>query len=295
MKKILNLFLVLIVVLFITACDSEENKNDIQTLHNIIGLSKNSVWISKDGIKYDLVNLDGEVIYSLNEKYKPISKVIDKYFLVEEKESNKKHLFNLSGEELFDDSDKVELKSAHKKNKFTSDYSYAISVWYQSEDNENNIEMYLLDDELTDITDDYVNGNYAITNMYHVNDADGINRPDVLVNPTGNKFYEYYLKINNGTFTLVKDGEELYEPFNGTVKIDSCGSYNVIAKIDNHYYIVSEEGSKKEINYIPDGYSIDEYCDGYIVASAKFVNTVNETKTQAKIFNSLGKEINFIK
>ena len=167
-------------------------------------------------------------------------------------------------------------------------------MWYKdksSDESKNDITVYILNDELTDITDDYVNGNYAITDMYHLNDIDGFNRPDVLYNPTGSKFYKYYLKVDNETFTLVKDGIELYEKISGDVMVDNCGSYDVLAKIGEKYYIVSEEGVRKEITYIKEGYEVNEYCSGYITASSRFVNSPKETK----LYNSVGEEISLIK
>ena len=284
MKKKLVFLLFIFMILLVTGCGSKNNKVYVQ---DMVGLSDKYIWVSVYGIKYDLKDLDGNNVYELNEGFKPASTVINKYFFAKDVESNKLHLYNISGEELFKDSDRLEIKSAHKGNKLTSDYIYAVSVWHKIDEDENEIKMYLLDDELTEITDEYVNGNYAITNMYHVNDADGFNRPDLLINPFGKNFYEYYIDYKNEEFSIIKNGEKLYDSIKGSIKVDNCGSYNLLANIEDKYYIVSSDGNRSLIDYIPENYSPLEYCDGYITVKANFKNSKSDTK----LFNSDGKEV----
>ena len=294
MKKNIFLIVLILIVIIVTGCGKKEKVKE-KNAYDILGLTKEYVWVSEDGIKYNLMNLNGKVVLSLESGYVPASKVIGNYFFTREKETNKLHLYDLSFKELYADSDKIEIKSIHSGNKFTSEYNYAVAIWHKLNENESNIEMHILDDNLTDITDNYVNGNYAITNMYHANDDNGISRPDILINPTGNKFYESYIKTNSGAFTLVKGGQEQYESISGTPTLDNCGSYKIAVKDQDKYYIVSEDGTKEEINYIPQGYNISEYCDGYIVVSANFVNSIKETKKQSKLFNPEGTEIKLVK
>ena len=76
-KNFLSFTLLFVLVLCLTACGNSGKKVNIK---NMVGLSEDYIWVSEDGVTYELVDLKGNIVYLLDRGYIPTSKVINKYF-----------------------------------------------------------------------------------------------------------------------------------------------------------------------------------------------------------------------
>lgn len=288
-------------LIILTGCGSN-NKENNSKVEDIREISDKYVFISKNGNDYELRDLTGKLVFALPEGHQPKSKVINGYFFISEAGSTKLKLYNIEGNEIYANKD-LAMFTAYKGDKIERDnYVYLVRVEGKTETingTEDATKMYSLSDNLKDVTNDYVYGDNA-SNMktkYQVYATMIVSNPSFVSNPSKESKYEYSLKENNGFFTHMKDGKQLYEPIKGEAIINEGTTLEVLAKIDNKYYIVSENGSKKEISYIPSDCYVTAFYDGYIVVktsnSIDDIRSGNSKETVSHLYDPNGNEIVF--
>lgn len=221
-------------------------------------LSDEYVFISTDIYNWKLMDLNGNLILNIPDSYVPDSKVVNGYFFAKSADGTNTKFFKIDGTEPYAEYDVTPYTFYPNGEDDGSNYIYAVRVigTESSISGDSNVEkIYSITDNFKDITDEF---KYDISNI-------GINEnPEFKINPNYPKDNTVYYKSNNGYFVHMKDNQELYTPIKGEATVDSGNTTNLLALIDGNHYIVSEDGTKKEINYIPEGFNVVEYCNGYI-------------------------------
>lgn len=285
----------------LTGCGSN-NKESSSKVEDIKEISDKYVFISKNGNDYELRDLTGKLVLALPKGHQPKSKVINGYFFMSEAGSTKLKLYNIDGNEVYANKD-LAMFTAYKGDKIEKDnYVYLVRVEGKTETingTEDATKMYSLSDNLKDVTDDYVYGDNAsnMKSKYQAYATMIVSNPSFVSNPKQESKYEYSLKENNGFFTHMKDGKQLYEPIKGEAILNEGTTLEVLAKIDNKYYIISENGNKKEISYIPDNTDVSSFYDGYIVtkssSSIEDIRNGNFKENECHLYDPNGNEIEF--
>lgn len=294
-RKILVFLICGVMVLGLTGCGS--SKESSTKIEDIREISDKYVFISKNGYDYELRDLSGNLVLTLPKGEQPKSKVINGYFFTSESGSTKLKLYDIQGKEVFSGKDLAQF-TAYKGNKITKDnYVYLVRVNEETntiDGKKTTSKMYLLNDNLKDVSDDYSYGDNAINNKdkYQAYATMIVSNPSFVSNPADMSKYEYSLKVNNGFFTHLKDNNELYEPIKGEPTINEGTTYEVLAKIDNKYYIVDEKGNKKEISYISSESYMTSFYDGYIVTKQESMEK-GLAKNECHLYDPSGNEIEF--
>lgn len=303
-RNILNIgiFIILIAMLVILTGCGNNNKESSSKVEDIKEISDKYVFISKNGNDYELRDLTGKLVFTLPKGHQPKSKVINGYFFMSEAGSTKLKLYNIDGNEIYANKD-LAMFTAYKGDKIEKDnYVYLVRVEGKTETingTEDATKMYSISDNLKDVTDDYVYGDKAsnMKNKYQAYATTIVSNPSFVSNPTEQSKYEYSLKENNGFFTHMKDGKQVYEPIKGEAILNEGTTLEVLAKIDNKYYIVSENGNKKEVSYISTDADAVAFNDGYIItkcsSSIEDISSGNFKENECHLYDPNGNEIEF--
>lgn len=284
-KKIIGIAIILIigiVLLCLTGCG--ENANNNKKVESMNFLSDEYVFISTDTYEWKLMDLQGNLILNIPDNYVPNSKVVNGYFFAKSADGTNTKFFKIDGTEPYAEYEVTPYTLYPNGEDDGSYYTYVVRVvgTESSIDGNRNIEkMYSITDNFKDITAEF---KYDISNI-------GINEnPEFKINPNYPKDNTVYYKSNNGYFVHMKNNNELYTPIRGEATVDSGNTTNLLALIDGKYYIVSENGTKKEINYIPEDCDVVEYCDGYIGVTRY---TEYGSPAESLLYDPSGTEINF--
>lgn len=306
-KRIIGIGIIAILIIMLvilTGCGSIISEKSNGTVENITQISDKYVFISKNGNDYELRDLNGNFVLTLPSGYEPKSKVINGYFFVSQLGDTKLYLYDIQGNEIFSGKDLAPF-TAYTGDKITND-NYIYMVRVNEEKNTINgkeeiSKMYSLSDNLKDVTNDYVYGEHSsnMKDKYQVYTTVIVSNPTFVSNPSEpSKYNGYYLKENNGFFVHIKDEKQLYEPIEGEAILNEGSTTEVLAKIDGKYYIVSENGDKKELTYMPNDNSyVTEFYDGYVItkssSSIDDIRAGNYKKSESHLYDPNGNEIEF--
>ena len=285
-KKILGVLAIILAIgimpLCLTGCGKELSSNS--KVKSMRFLTDEYVFISTDTYDWKLMDLNGNLVLDVPDDYVPDSKVVNGYFFAKSADGTNTKFFKIDGTEPYAEYDVTPYTLYPNGKDDGSNYIYVVRVNEIESSIDGDItteKMYSITDNFKDITNKF---KYDICNI-------GINEnPGFKINPDHPKENTVYYKSNNGYFVHMKDNQELYTPIKGEATIDSGNTTNLLALIDGAYYIVSEDGTKEEISYIPEGFEVVEYCNGYIG-----VARYNEYggPIEYRLYDSNGKEINF--
>lgn len=278
--------------------------NSTSSISNISFVGNGYAFAKGLNTNWKLFDLDGNLIFELPEGYAPKSKVINGYFYAGHDYGTTDYnivagkFYKIDGTEPFEGSNNIVSYIGFTGDKInTNNYVYLIKTETETKDFDGTHKeehVYNISKNLEECSDDvswdnimHGSAKYSLANKFTYADFDAIYNPGFQVNPRKTTHLDVYVKENNGYFAHMKDEEQLYEPIKGILYRNYGFSTDVMAKIDDKYYIVKEDGSKKEIDYIPDDYYIKEFYDGYIIATSlglkQYLFDPNGNKIEFKI------------
>ena len=320
-KSVIDLML-LIILFILTGCSNEKKINESNmeseskltnennatddnnssnakkvTFYNILKISSignGYAFVEKFNGNWDLVDLNGNLVFELPDNYEPEGKVINGYFFCKDKRQKEgRRFYKIDGTQPFEGKEVFRYVAFLGERITTDNYIYIVRTKSSTKDFDGEKveeKVYCINENLEDYTDKISwkniitdEGKYAVTSRIMYSDYDDVYNPGFQINPKETKHLDTYIKENNGYFTHMKDDEKLYTPIEGIVYKNYGFSTDVLAKINEKYYIVQKDGNKKEIDYM-DGYECSSFYDGYIVASGKGTTV---------LFNPDGNQIEF--
>lgn len=259
------------------------NKNNLSNVKTanitkISNIGSGYAFVEKFNGNWDLVDLNGNLIFEIPDDYEPDGKVINGYFFAKDKNGIEDlRFYKIDGTQPFEGKEVSRCVGFLGEKITTDNYIYLVKTKSTTKDldGKNTEEkLYCINENLEDYTDKVSwkniianDGKYAITSRIMYYDYDDVYNPGFQMNPKETRYLDVYIKENNGYFAHMKDDEKLYTPIEGTVYQNYGSTTDVLAKINEKYYIVKEDGNMKEVDYMT-GYSCISFYDGYIVAYA---------------------------
>lgn len=292
----------IIMLSIVTGCGNPitSNNNNSTNAKNkkiteISNVGNGYAFVQEFNANWKVVDLKGNLIFEIPDQYEPYGKVINGYFFAKDKHGiADTRFYKIDGTQPFEGKEVANYVGFIGEKITKDNYIYLVKTTSVEKNFDGEIKeekIYCIKENLEDCTDKVSmkniitdDGLYVMTYRIMYYDYDDVYNPGFQMNPKQDRYLDIYVEENNGYFAHMKDDEKLYTPIAGKVFHNYGSTTDVLANIDDKYYVVKEDGSKKEVDYLPSGAKPLQFYDGYIVAM---------TNGETCLFDPSGKQIEF--